>query len=111
MTDSESTPHRERDRQAIEHVTGQPLPTQWPTEALAPGSRVTVIRDPHWDGPWQQEFSATIDTLGAPEPVDHPQANSGELKCWVQFDAPQYDSSGDGPYRMAQIWARYLRPE
>jgi hypothetical protein len=109
MTDSE--PNTDRDRQAVEHILGRPLPTPWPAEALAAGSRVTVIRDPGWDGPWQQEFSATIDDLGAPEPVEHAQAADGELKYWVRFDSPQYESSGDGPYRMAQIWGRHLRPE
>jgi hypothetical protein len=111
MTDAASAPDSERDRRAVEHIIGRPLPKQWPIGALASGSRVTVIRDPSWDGPWQQEFSATIDTIGAPEPVEHPQAGDGELKYWVRFDAPQYDSSGGGPYRKAQIWDRYLRPE
>jgi hypothetical protein len=110
MTNSESAPDSELDRQAIEHITGRPLPTAWPAEALAPGSRVTVIRDPNWDGPWQHEIPATIGPLGAPEPVNHPHANIAELQYWVRFDTPQYDSSGDGPYRMAQIWGRYLRP-
>lgn len=106
MGDSQSN-----DRQAVEHIRGGPLPQEWPADAWPPGTRVRVVRDTEWDGPWQQEFSATIDGLGAPEPVRHPMADVGELNYWVRFDAPQYDSSGDGPYRKAQIWGRYLRRE
>ncbi|RSN67552.1 ferrous iron transport protein A [Actinomadura sp. WAC 06369] len=79
--------------------------------ALAAGRRVRVVRDPDWDGPWRNEFSGTIDSLGPPEPVRHPRALPGELQYWVVFDEPQYDGAGDGPYRKAQIWGRYLVPE
>jgi hypothetical protein len=110
MTDSAgSVPGDAEDRHAVEHVLGRPLSSAWPRGALAPGSRVTVVRAPDWDGPWQNEFSGTIDAMGAPEPNEHVQAFSGELLYWVTFDTPQYDSDGCGPYRKAQIWGRYLR--
>ncbi len=48
--------------------------------------------------------------MAAAEPVVHAQANPGELKYWVDFDEPQMDAEGDGPYRKAQIWGRYLEP-
>jgi hypothetical protein len=48
--------------------------------------------------------------MGVPELVRHPGAREGELAYWVVFDDPQYDSDGDGPYRKALIWDRYLRP-
>ncbi|MFI8769398.1 ferrous iron transport protein A [Streptomyces sp. NPDC053792] len=108
-TSSDST--RPHDRAPVEDVTGHPVTRPWPQGALTAGSRVKVIRDPEWDGPWKNEFSGTIDDMGAPEPVDHPQAQVAELKYWVSFDAPQHDSGGDGPYRKAQIWGRYLLPE
>ncbi|MER7731997.1 ferrous iron transport protein A [Streptomyces erythrochromogenes] len=98
-------------RRAVEHVLGRPLARSWPSDALPPGSRVTVVRDPDWDGPWQVEFRGTIDAMGAPEPNEHAQALGGELLYWVAFDDPQYDSDGQGPYRKARIWGRYLRPE
>jgi hypothetical protein len=69
-----------------------------------------VISDPLAEGPWQADFLGSIDDMGAPEPVRHPNAQPGELAYWVSFDEPQYDISGSGPYRKAQIWARYLRP-
>ncbi|MFV8129042.1 hypothetical protein [Streptomyces syringium] len=81
----------------------------WPTGAMAAGTRVTVIRDSSWDGPWQAAFQGTIDDLYAPGPVRHSMAREGELAYWVVFDEPQYDSSGDGPFRGAQIWDRYLK--
>jgi hypothetical protein len=101
----------ERDRQAVKQVLGQPLPQAlWPTTTLAAGTRVRVIHDPGWAGPWATEFLAVIATIGAPELVRHPDAHMGELKYWVIFDEPQLDANGDGPYRKAQIWGRYLRP-
>lgn len=112
MADSfDSVPADVRDRQAVEHILGRPLSRTWPPDALAPGTRVTVVRDPEYDGPWQSEFLGTIDAMGGPEPNLHAGALSGELLYWVTFDTPQYDSGGDGPYRKAQIWGRYLRPE
>ncbi|MEK2492650.1 ferrous iron transport protein A [Kitasatospora purpeofusca] len=109
--DPSSDSARTRDREALEHVLGRPLNQTWPAAALAPGRRVTVVRDPAWDGPWQVEFLGTVDDTGAPESVENPRARAGELSYWVVFDEPQYDSSGGGPYRRAQIWDRYLRPE
>ncbi len=99
------------DRQAVEQITGRPLRQDWPAAAPTAGSRVTVVRDPDWGGPWRNEFQGTIDDMGAPEPVESPHARVGELAFWVTFDAPQYDSDGNGPYRKARIWGRYLRPE
>ncbi|GAA3020298.1 hypothetical protein GCM10010519_56890 [Streptomyces lactacystinicus] len=73
----------------------------------APGSPWSAT--PQWDGPWQVEFTGTIDPMGAPEPAGDPRAEDGEPAYWVAFDAPQYDGAGEGPYRKAQIWARHLR--
>ncbi|CAL9639008.1 hypothetical protein SUDANB120_06286 (plasmid) [Streptomyces sp. enrichment culture] len=112
MTNSSGpAPEDVGDRQAIEHILGRPLSQARPTGALAPGSRVTVVRDQDRDGPWQVEFLGTIDAMGAPEPHTHARALRGELLYWVTFDAPQYDCDGAGPYRKAQIPGRYLRAE
>lgn len=82
----------------------------WPVRAMAPGTRVTVVQDPSWAGPWQAEFRGVIDDFQPPEPVGHAMAHSGELSYWVVFDGPEYDSDGCGPYCKAQIWDRYLKP-
>ncbi|WP_328774960.1 ferrous iron transport protein A [Streptomyces goshikiensis] len=73
------------------------------------GTRVTVVQDRSWAGPWSQEFQGEIDGLEAPELLAHPMAEEGELVYWVAFDEPQYDSDGAGPYRKAQVWGRYLK--
>ncbi len=65
------------DRRGIERITGRPLCQDWPAAALAAGSRVTVVRDPAWDGPWRNEFQGTIDDMAAPEPVRSPHARVG----------------------------------
>lgn len=88
----------------------EPAAEQWPESALPAGSRVTVVHDSEWAGPWEGEFTGTIDRLGTPEFIRHARAHHGELRYWVEFDEPQLDSGGDGPYRKAQIWGRYLRP-
>ncbi len=108
-TGSASDPTSARDRSALEQILGHPVPQEWPTGAAPAGSRVRVVHDTEWDGPWQDEFLGTVDDLVAPAPVDHPQAHEGELAYWVRFDESQYDCAGDGPYLKALIWARYLR--
>ncbi|MGI5450725.1 ferrous iron transport protein A [Streptomyces sp. CA-243310] len=111
MTDTPpSVPASLPDRQAIEHILGRPLSRQWPADALPAGARVTVVRDMNGNGGWQVEFPGTIDATGAPEANEHAQAIIGELKYWVAFDEPQYDTAGEGPYRKAQIWGRHLKP-
>jgi hypothetical protein len=109
--DPSSEPDVTLDREAFEYITGRSAARTWPDSAMPPGSRVTVVRDLKWDGPWRQEFHGTIDTLAAPEPVRHSHAREGEMAYWVAFDEPQYDADGDGPYRKALIWDRYLQPD
>jgi hypothetical protein len=53
-------------------------------------------------------FTGTGDATLPPQVVRSPQARRGELEYSVTFDQPQFDASGDGPYRKAVIWARYL---
>lgn len=81
----------------------------WPTWAMSPGARVTIVQYPSWAGPWAVEFRGEIDDLIPPEPVENFREGEGELAYWVSFDEPQYDSSGDGPFRKAWIWGRYLK--
>jgi hypothetical protein len=97
-----------RDRAAVERIAGRALPDEWPAGALPAGARVRVVKAIDWDGPWRREFLGVVDDLAAPEPVRHDQARPGELMYWVRFDQPEFDHAGDGPYRKAQIWGRYL---
>jgi hypothetical protein len=99
-----------RIRRAVEQIAGRQLPQQWLDDALRPGTRVVVMRDRGWSGPWQREFTGTISDMAAPEPIDRPTTETGELKYWVDFDEPQYDADGAGPFRKAQIWGRYIQP-
>jgi hypothetical protein len=32
------------------------------------------------------------------------------LKYWVDFDEPQYDADGAGPFRKAQVWGDTYSP-
>jgi hypothetical protein len=109
MVTSTSQPDDLADRRAAEVVLGRSLSDTWPAGALVAGTRVRVVRDRTWDGPWKREFLGVIDAMGAPEPAQHASADLGEFVYWVTFDNPQYDSDGDGPYRKAQVWGRYLQ--
>lgn len=100
----------EGDRAAIEAIVGHSMSGDWPVEAMPPGTRVRVIKDDRWDGPWRQIFTGTVDETIAPRRVEHAQAGVGEFEYSVRFDEPQMDSSDDGPYRKAVIWGRYLEP-
>ncbi|MFI1200626.1 ferrous iron transport protein A [Streptomyces sp. NPDC020883] len=95
--------------ETVKHALYSSSSDKWPAGCMTPGTRVTVIKDASWDGPWQVEFQGTIDDFGPPEPVQNSSAREGEMAYWVVFDESQYDSSGDGPFRKAWIWDRYLK--
>ena len=80
----------------------------WPIDAMPPGTRVRVIRDVGWNGPWAREFLGTVDPSVAPDRLVNENAQPGERAYLIAFDEPQLDASGDGPFAKALIWARYL---
>lgn len=97
------------DRRAIEAIIGRSFEDdEWPTDAMPSGTRVRVVQDDDWAGPWAEVFLGTVDATVPPQVVRNPKARPGELEYSVAFDHPQLDASGDGPYRKAVIWARYL---
>jgi hypothetical protein len=98
-----------RDRRVLEAIIGRSVDDdEWPADAIPPGTRVRVIQDPQWSGPWRTVFVGTIDRTLPPQPVRHRVAHEGERAYSVTFDGPQLDADGDGPYRKAAIWERYL---
>ena len=84
------------------------LPTLWPVGAMPAGTRVRITEDELWIGPWAQAVEGRVSAMAAPEPVVSRNSKPGELNYWIDFDPPQLDSDGDGPYRKAQIRGRYL---
>jgi hypothetical protein len=79
------------------------------------GDRVKVRRDPDYGpGPWPDEPTGTI--------AQHPLAPEGQpwvetvtrlglrRTYWVQFDRPQRDTEGDGPYPESEVLDYYLVP-
>ena len=98
-----------RDRRALEAIIGRSLDDdEWPADAMPAGTRVRVIQDPEWSGPWRAVFRGTIDRTVPPQLVRHRLAHDGEREYSVTFEEPQVDAAGDGPYRKAVIWDRYL---
>lgn len=87
---------------------------------IAPGTRVKVVRDPDWDGPWPSEPTGTIDPgwdipfsvidLATRPDIDVPDSDRHPMRTFmVRFDEPAHDTSEDGPYYMAEVWEKYLR--
>ncbi len=94
-----------------EAIVGRSLSDdEWPVDAMPPGTRVRVVKDQAWDGPWRNVFVGTVDTTIAPQLVQSAVAVRGERQYSVTFDEPQLGADGDGPYRKAVIWGRYLEP-
>jgi hypothetical protein len=87
---------------------------------VAPGMRVKVVRDPDWDGPWPSEPTGTIDAgwdipfkvidLANRPDINVPDSDRRPMRTFmVRFDEPAQDTSGDGPYYLAEVWEKYLR--
>jgi len=70
-----------------------------------PGDRVRVLQDPEFGpGPWPAEPSGTVLGLSA-----ELQGARQWLRMYlIQFDVPQYDVDGDGPYRSSEVAHIYL---
>jgi hypothetical protein len=87
---------------------------------VQPGTRVKVIKDSRWNGPWPTEPTGVID-LAADAPVrvidlatmpevNVPDSDRGPMREFlVRFDEPQCDGDGAGPYYAAVIWEKHLR--
>ena len=72
---------------------------------LAPGSRVRVLSDPDFGpGPWPAQPTGTV--TGHPSVVNG--RNGPMLTYWIEFDSPQRDADGDGPYATSQVLGKYL---
>lgn len=71
---------------------------------MLPRTRVRVVRDTTWDGPWQREFTGFLSPNVAPifwGPED--------IEYFVVFDEPQIDCDDCGPYVKAVIRSKYIR--
>lgn len=79
---------------------------------LTVGAHVRVIRDPQFGpGPWPAEPTGRIVASPAGELFTEVETRQGpERTWWIEFDEPQRDADGDGPYRESQVMERYLRP-
>jgi hypothetical protein len=87
---------------------------------VQPGSRVKVVKDSRWNGPWPAEPTGVIDPdadapvrvidLATMPEVNVPDSDRGPMREFmVRFDQPQRDGDGGGPYYAAVIWEKYLR--
>lgn len=90
-------------------------------EQVAAGTRVRVVRDPEWDGPWPSEPTGEIAEgfdvpfgvidLSQRRDINVPDSDRCIMRTFmVRFDEPAEDGSGLGPYLIAKVWEKYLRP-
>ena len=101
--DSDAPPHCQRRERLTENRL--PLSAKF-RKPLSRGARVIVRRDPDFGpGPWPDE---PLGTVGTYEMVETRQGR--ERIYMVQFDVPQLDTDGDGPYASSQVLERYLEP-
>lgn len=87
---------------------GKLYPESGPERPCHRGLACGSSKTPSGMAPWREVFAGNISGMAAPDLVEHDLARPGELAYWVNFDEPQLDANGDGPYRKAYIWARYL---
>lgn len=74
-------------------------------EPFPEGTRVRVLSDPdHGPGPWPAQPTGRV--------VSPPEMVRGVRRplptYWVEFDEPQLDVEGDGPYERSQVLGKYL---
>jgi hypothetical protein len=76
---------------------------------LALGTRVRVHRDAlYGPGPWPAEPTGRVESLGGHSYEEIETRQGPDRMYFVQFDEPQYDADGDGPYKSSQVLGRYL---
>ena len=81
---------------------------QWFERPLPLGSRVRILKDPLFVGPWQKEFLATVDGVERAQHLTPESARRNKFVYMVSFDEPQLDGDGDGPYTAGEVLSQYV---
>ncbi len=74
------------------------------------GTRVRIRRDPEFGpGPWSDEPTGAL-VLGPDGALfsDLQTPLGIRRQYWVEFDEPQFDADGDGPYVLSQVLDKYI---
>jgi hypothetical protein len=79
-------------------VTGYPALV---TTLFRVGDRVETVRGGLLPGPWRPGAVGTV--------AEVISEREGRTTCLVDFDQPQLDAEGDGPYSASEIDTKYLR--
>lgn len=74
------------------------------TKSFRVGDRVETVRGGLLPGPWAADATGTV-----AEVIEQQEQGRGRTTYLVDFDRPQPDSDGDGPYLASEIDGRYLR--
>ena len=76
------------------------------------GDRVRVRRDPHFPpGPSfpAEPFGTVQNYPGTAQPYREIASPTGAHRFyWIEFESPQVDADGDGPYVSAEVNVKYL---
>ncbi len=86
-----------------------------PSNGIRTGCRVRIADDYHWArgavGIVAEPGDEVTDLTGGWSDARRSVAGADQelTFVWVQFDEPQFDADGDGPYSAAEIDERFLR--
>ena len=75
---------------------------------FSPGTRVRVLTDPEYGGPFAEECLGTVGSSTAAAGLTPAAARLSKYSYFVTFDTPQRDRDGDGPYSSSQVLSRYV---
>jgi hypothetical protein len=79
------------------------------TKLFSVGDRVRTVRGGLLPGPWAPGATGTVAQVVEEEEEEEEAQRRGRTAYLVDFDRPQLDSDGDGPYSASEIDAKYLR--
>jgi hypothetical protein len=76
---------------------------------LQPGTRVRVRQDPDFGpGPWPAEPTGQVAQVDG-RAFEEIELRLGRDRVYfIQFDEPQYEADGDGPYTSSEVLGTYL---
>lgn len=75
---------------------------------LPSGTRVYLLTDTQFGGPFLEGATGTVLACRRARNLTSEAARKSRFVYQIQFDVPQLDSDGDGPYAMSEVLAQYV---
>lgn len=68
-----------------------------------------ILSDPIFGGPFSEPCSGTVQSSERAHGLTPAAARESKFVYWIEFDRPQLDRDGDGPYSASQVLSTYVR--